>query len=104
MTSSTMRQAALKTRDARLALLELKELVDNATEQIRAAELEMVGLAIGRYQGPDPVKILRAAAETLQSSDFETAISEAKSKMNDAMAVQIATENEPLKRMAAYNS
>ena len=91
MTSSTMRQAALSARDAHGALLELKRLVDNAARQARAAELEIVGASIGRVPEHDPLEALRAAAQALQSPSFEAAISQAKSKMSDAVACQRAS-------------
>jgi len=88
MTSSRMRQAALTARDAHLALLELKRLVDSATQKLRAAELEIVGEAIGRSHSDDPFKALRAAMQTLQSPAIDSAISEARDKMNHAAAFQ----------------
>ena len=94
MTSSSMRQAALIARDAHVALLELKRLVDAAAQQTRDAELEIVGASIGRAPKGNPLEALRAAAQALQSPNFEAAISEAKSKMSDAVACQTATNGE----------
>ena len=91
MTSSTMRQAALSARDAHGALLELKRLVEKAAQQARTAELEIVGASIGRMPSRDPLEALRAAAQALQSPTFEAAISQAKSKMSDAVACQTAS-------------
>jgi hypothetical protein len=92
MTSSRMQQAALTARDARQALLELQKLVDNATQKIHAAELEITGLAIGRTQPADPFKALRAAVQTMQSPAIEAAISEARDKMNHAAAFQVQAQ------------
>jgi hypothetical protein len=90
MSSPTIRRAALTARDAHDALLELKKLVDNATEKIRTAELEMVGMAIGRSKvQQDPSRALRAAAQSLQSPALDDAISHARAKMNDAVALQL---------------
>lgn len=94
MSSSTMRRAALTARDAHTALLELKNLVDNATQKIRAAELEIVGLAIGRTKAQDPLRALRAAAQSLQSPALDAAISEARTKVNDVVALQINGGNQ----------
>lgn len=88
MTSSRMRQAALTARDAHLALLELKKLVDSATQKIRAAEREIVGMAIGRTHTEEPFRALRAAVQSIESPAIEAAISEARSKMSDAAAYQ----------------
>lgn len=89
MTSSRMQQAALTARDAHLALLELKRLVDSATQEIRAAEQEMVGMAIGGTRTEDPFRALRAAVQTIESPAIEAAISEARSKMSDAAQYQV---------------
>lgn len=88
MSSLAMRRAALTARDAHTALLELKRLVDNATQKIHAAELEMVGQAIGRSKTPDPLRALRAAAQSLESPALDAAISEARTKVNDVVALQ----------------
>jgi len=91
MTSSSMQQAALSARDAHGALLELKRLVDKATQQARAAEMDLVGASIGRLPRRDPMEALLAAVQALQSPGFEAAISQAKSKMSDAVAQQTAS-------------
>ena len=92
MTTSTMRQAALSARDAHGALLELKRLVDTAAQKARVAELDIVGASIGRKPAKDPLEALLAAVQALQSPTFEAAISQAKSKMSDAVACQTATK------------
>jgi len=71
-------------------LLELKKLVDCAAQKIRAAELEIVGMAVGRAQVQDPLRVLRAAAQTLQSPALDAAISEARAKVNNVVALQMA--------------
>ena len=85
MPSSKLQHVALITRDARTALMELKILVDNATEKIRVAERESVGVAIGHPQHENPLRTLRDAADALQSPNFEAAISLAKEKMQTAV-------------------
>lgn len=89
MPFSKLQHGALITRDARTALLELKILVDNAAEKIRAAERESVGIAIGRSQHENPLRALRDAADALQSPNFEAAISLAKEKMQTAVNWQL---------------
>jgi hypothetical protein len=86
MNSMSKQKAALITREARLALLDLKNLVDSAAEKIHAAELEAVGVAVGHRQGADPLRALRGAADTLKSPDFEAAVSQARTKMETALA------------------
>jgi hypothetical protein len=86
MNSTDMQRGALVTREARLALSDLKNLVDRAAEKIHAAELEAVGVALGRRQGADPLRALRVAADTLSSPDLEAAVSQARTKMETALA------------------
>jgi hypothetical protein len=85
MSFTNLQQGTLITRDAYVALSELKRLVDSATEKIRVAERETVGVAIGRQQGDDPLRTLRDAAEALQSPNFEVAVSLAREKMQTAV-------------------
>jgi hypothetical protein len=70
MISERMQRAAMTARDAHLAMLDLKRMVDSATKNVHAAERETTGLAIGS-QVNDPLKTLRQVVETLRSSDFE---------------------------------
>jgi hypothetical protein len=86
MNSAKMQKGALVTREARLALSDLKNLVDSAAEKIHAAELEAVGVAVGHRPGADPLRALRVAADTLKSPDFEAAVSQARTKMETALA------------------
>ena len=83
--ASKKQQAALTAREAHGALLELKRIIDNATETVHSAEFEAAGLAIGSWQTCDPVEILRTAADTLRSSAFEAAVSKARHKTETAI-------------------
>jgi hypothetical protein len=47
--------------------------------------VEIVGVAIGHSHNEDPLQTLRDAADTLQSSKFEAAVSLAKEKMQTAV-------------------
>jgi hypothetical protein len=78
-------EGAIITRNAHVALLDLKELVDEAAEKIRVAERETIGAAIGKQAGEDPLRTLRDAAEKLQSPSLETAISRAREKVQTAL-------------------
>ena len=91
MSFTTLEQGALITRDAHLAILDLKKLVDSAAEKIRVAERETVGIAIGRY-GNDPLRKLRDAAETLQSPNFDSAVSLARKKIQTALDWHLKTQ------------
>lgn len=84
MVSTKMQQMALVAREARLALLELRNLVDSAEQSIRTAERDAVGLAIGRTHRGDLLGALRVAAESLRSPSFEAAFSQARAKAEDA--------------------
>jgi hypothetical protein len=78
-------QGTLITRDAHEALSVLKKLVDNVEEKIRLAEREAVAVAIGNRKDDDPLRTLRDIAETLQSPNFEAAVSEARAKTKSAV-------------------
>jgi hypothetical protein len=90
MVFTKLQQRAMITRDAHTALLNLKGLVDTATEQIRAAERESVGIAIGR-EG-NPLKTLQSAAETLRSPNFEAAVSAVREKMETAVTWHLGAQ------------
>jgi hypothetical protein len=85
MSFTTLKQGALITRDAHVAVLDLKKLVDSSAQRIRIAERETVGVAIGRRLGDDPLRTLRDASETLQSPNFEAAVWLAREKMRTAV-------------------
>jgi polysaccharide deacetylase 2 family uncharacterized protein YibQ len=78
-------QGLLTTRDAHEAIAVLKKLVDSAEETIRLAERETVAVAIGHRKGDNPLRTLRAVAETLKSPDFDSAVSVVHEKMQVAV-------------------
>jgi len=86
-------QGLLITRDAHEALAVLKKLVDSAEEKIRLAERETIAVAIGHRKDDDPLKTLRDAADTLQSPDFETAVSVVREKMQVAVEWHLNLNN-----------
>jgi hypothetical protein len=59
---------------------DLKTLVDSAANTVRDAERKTVGLAISHVRKGDPFAALRSATETLRSSSFEAAVSDARSR------------------------
>jgi len=96
MLSSSMCKGALITREAYLALLDLRSLVETAVEEAHKAGLDTVGLTVSPQATSDPMRALRVASETLQSSAFDSALAEARHKIETAMA----WHNDPLKRLA----
>jgi hypothetical protein len=78
--------------------MDLKRLVDSATEKIQTAGLEEVGLAlgftVGHRQGSDRLRTLQVAAETLRSPKFEAAVWQARAKMENSLAWQLRPENQ----------
>lgn len=86
MDSQKTHQAALVARDAHQALLDLKKLVDSATQKTRAAELETVGLAIGSSSREDALGTLRSVAETIGSSNFDAVVWRPRKKIEPAVA------------------
>jgi len=94
MNSASMQRMVLVARDAHSALLDLKRIVDSTVEKIRAAELQSVGAALGSPRTDDPLSILRMAAEALRSSDFETAVSQARTKTECAVSCYVTASEE----------
>jgi len=84
--STDLQHGAVITRDAHLALRELKKLVDEATEKIRAAEFETVDLAMGRKQESHSRDTLQTATQTLRSPRFQAALQRALAKLEIALA------------------
>ena len=81
-----LEHGALLTREAYSALLNLKTLVELAVTEAYTASMETVGLAINTQPIGDPVGALRTAADTLDSSTFESVVSEARAKIEVAVA------------------
>jgi hypothetical protein len=80
-----LEHGALLTREAYSALLNLKTLVELAVTEAYTASMETVGLAINTQLIGDPLGALRTAAATLESSIFESAVSEARAKIEVAV-------------------
>ena len=86
MALRNMEKGALITREAYLALLEVKCLVEEAVEKAHVAGFETAGLAVSRNPTGDPLRTLKAAAAAVGSSGFETALAEARHKVESAVA------------------
>ena len=79
--NTDMQKRALAARDAHIALLDLKRVVDEATQTTHAAELEAVHLAISsRVTGEISSKV-RDVLDRLGSADFEAALSRARQSL-----------------------
>ena len=86
MPLKNLQRGALLTREAYSALLDLKTLVELAVNKTHTASMETLGLAISAQRIGDPLGALRTAADTLESSIFESAVSEARAKIEVAVA------------------
>ena len=86
-------QGMLITRDAHEALAVLKKLVDSAEEKIRLAERETAAVAIGHQKDDDPLRTLRDVEDTLKSQRFETAVSDAREKIETAVEWHLRLQN-----------
>jgi len=92
MSSRKTQKAALITREAHLALLDLKKLVDSATEKTHQAELETEGQVIGTSRGEDALATLRGVAQAIGSPDFDAVLSQARMKIENAVASHLTVE------------
>ena len=86
MNATERQKLALATRDAHSALLDLKKLVDDATQTTHAAEIEAVGFAVNRSVSGGTLSTLRVAVHCLQSPNLETTLSQARQKLEEALA------------------
>ena len=81
------------SRNAHEALAVLKKLVDSAEEKIRLAERETAAVAIGHQKDDDPLRTLRDVEDTLKSQRFETAVSDAREKIETAVEWHMRLQN-----------
>jgi hypothetical protein len=84
--NTDMQKRALAARDAHLALLDLKKLVDEATLTTHAAELEAVHLAVSSRLSGDISSSLRAVLERLGSASFEATLRRVRESLQSAMS------------------
>ena len=84
--NTEMQKRALAAREAHLALLDLKRVVDEATLTTHAAELEAVHLAISSRPSGDVTTTLRGVMENLGSTSFETALARVRESLQLAMS------------------
>lgn len=84
--NNNLQKRALAAREAHLALLDLKKVVDQATETTHAAELEAVHLAIKPHLTDNISAMLQVVMESLGSTNFEAALSKARQRLQTAMS------------------
>ena len=80
MSSTTVQGAVLAAREAHEALMNLKNLAEEAANKIHSAEREAVGRAVSSPPRESALGTLRDAAKTLESLPIETAVREARAK------------------------
>ena len=79
-----MQKKALAARDAHMALLRLKKLVEDAAETTHAAEFEAIQMAIHSGESASITTTLQVVTDQLKSANFDTALSEAIEKLEAA--------------------
>jgi hypothetical protein len=84
--NTELQKKALAAREAHLALLDLKKVVDEATQTTHAAELETVHLAINPRSAGDITSTLRGVMENLGSSAFDNALARVRASLQLAMS------------------
>ncbi|HMI53750.1 MAG TPA: hypothetical protein VK525_19705 [Candidatus Saccharimonadales bacterium] len=84
--NTEMQKRALAAREARLALLDLKRMVEEAAQATHAAELEAVHLAISPRKDGDIAGKLRFAIERLGSDAFQDSLSRARQSLHSAIS------------------
>jgi hypothetical protein len=84
--NTEMQKRALAAREAHVALLDLKRVVDEAAQTTHAAELEAVHLAISPRPAGDITNTLRGVMDNLGSPSFETALARVRESLQLAMS------------------
>lgn len=84
--NTDMQRRARAARDAHLALLDLKRVVDEAAQTTHAAELEAVHLAMSPRMHGDTSRQLRSAIESLGSDAFHDSLSRARQSLQSAIS------------------
>jgi hypothetical protein len=84
--NNDLQKRALATREAHLALLDLKKVVDQAIQTTHAAELEAVHLALKPSLTDNISTMLQVAMESLGSPNFEDILSKARQRLQTAMS------------------
>jgi len=77
---------ARAARDAHMALLDLKKLVDEAAQTTHSAELEAVHLAVSSNDSGDVTTTIRMVLDRLGSADFESSLNKARQSLKTALS------------------
>jgi hypothetical protein len=86
MLNKRAQRGALITREAHVALRQLKSLVEKAVKKAHTASLETAGLTVDKEPVIDPLIELRVAADTLQSPAFDEVLTDVRAKVGAAIA------------------
>ena len=78
---------AFAAREAHEALLDLKKIVDEATETAHTAELESFHLAVTRSEIDTVRKTLQEIVNSLTSPGFDDALSQVRQKLETAASI-----------------
>jgi hypothetical protein len=81
-----MQKRALAAREAHLALLDLKKVVDEAAQTTHAAEMEAIHLAISSKTTGDISSEVLAILKCLGSTDFEATLKRVRESLETAMS------------------
>jgi len=84
--NNEMQRKALAARDAHMALLDLKKVVEEAARTTHCAELEAVHLAISSRKTDEISSKLRSVLERLASADFDAALAKARQSLQLALS------------------
>jgi len=80
-----MQKRALAARDAHLALLDMKKVVEEAAQNTHLAEMEAVHLAMVAEPAGNFAAAVRAVLERLESADLEATLQRARQSLLAAM-------------------
>jgi hypothetical protein len=84
--NADMQKRAVAAREAHLALLDLKKVVDEAAQTTHAAELEAVHLAISSRVTGDISASLQVVIDRLGSANIEATLLKVRESLQTAMA------------------
>ena len=84
--NSDMQKRALAARDAHLALLDIKRVVEEAARTTHCVELEAVYLAVSSGKTDDISARLRSVLDRLASADFEATLAKARQSLQMALS------------------
>jgi len=78
---------AFAAREAHEALLDLKKIIDEATETAHTAELESFHLAAARGEIEDVRSVLQEVANRLKSLSFDDKLAQVREKLETAASI-----------------